>query len=117
MMIDNLLNKYINESIYTDVTKERSPWVIVDRQGKVISNITIKDYNRAHKEWKQHGKDSYIINVELSTNKFLAMIFFPKTQKQPEPNFKYEKMADIGFTGHWELVKDMGKGAGKEGVY
>lgn len=117
-MIDKTVSRYlINESVYSDVVNNKSPWVVVDMQGKIVSNENLKDYHAAYKEWEKQGKRTFIINTKLSTKNFLAIVFFPRTQKQPEPYFKYEKITDVGFSGKWQLTKDLGKATGGNGGY
>ena len=84
------------------------PWVIVDMEGNLVEPY-LKDNNDAYKHWQKTGKRTYMIHVGLSTEKFLAIVFFPRTQKQPEPYFKYEKITNTGLDD-FHLVKDLGKG-------
>lgn len=102
------------QSIYKGLSKVKTEWTLVDREGVVITSKPLKTYDDAYVEWEKYDKNNaYIVNVKLSDDKALAMVHFPLTQKQKEPNFKYEKIVDIGFTHKWDLAKNLGKGMSK----
>lgn len=95
--------------------KNLGPWVIVDMEGNPVKT-KLKDHNESYREWKKTGKRTYQIHVGLSTEKFLAIVFYPRTEKQPEPYFKYEKITSTGLPDY-KLVKDLGKGDTDTGGY
>jgi hypothetical protein len=112
------LTNYIVESqasIYRKL-KGKGPWVIVSQEGELIQG-KLKDYNKAYKAWEKHGKRTFMVNVELSDEKSLGVVMFPRTQKQPAPFFNTEPLHDIGFTGDWQRREDLGKDKGKANVY
>lgn len=109
MNINEKVEKYLVESnsmIYSKLTKSVE-WVLVDKNGKELS--TFSEHLKAYREWEKNKNETYIINTRLSTKDFLAIQLFNKSQHQPEPKFKYEKIFDNGFKGKWTLVKNASK--------